>query len=179
MLRSANYINSQILIADEKNTTLQYCKPAQVGVDLTLRKVLAPKGYGLVLRDKTICTEYNEVPASTEELTSGGWHLMPGTYVIQLNEGCAFGPNDTGYIIMRSSLNRNGATIQSAVWDPNYTSKGDDGIYPMSVRLTVDNPYGIFIEKNARVCQLVVATNEDTTLYNGQFQGGNLRGVNS
>ena len=104
-----------------------------------------------------------------------GWYLPKGTYIAILNEGCNFGGNDTGLIILRSSLNRCGVSVQSAVWDPGYNSFNEGNILPISVRITVDTPEGIFIEKDARVAQLLVFQNEDTSLYDGQFQGGNLQ----
>ena len=39
MLRNADYIYNNVIIADELNTTKKYCKKAQVGVDLSLRSV--------------------------------------------------------------------------------------------------------------------------------------------
>lgn len=45
----------------------------------------------------------------------------------------------------------------------------------MSVRLTVDNPTGIYIEENARIGQLLIFDSpEGIEKYNGQYQhGGN------
>lgn len=178
MLRNAEYIYNNILKADETNTTLQYCKKAQVGVDLTVRNVLDFQRAGIVLKSKTYASATKPIPMvardsldnSGEKIT--GWFLEPGTYIAELNEGCAFGPNDTGYLIMRSSLNRSGVGIESAVWDPGYTSVDGDKTFPMSIRMTVSNPYGFFVEKDARIAQLVVAENESTSIYNGQWQGG-------
>lgn len=98
--------------------------------------------------------------------------LSKDTYILELNEGCRFGPNDTGLIILRSSLNRCGVSIYSAVWDPGYTSVDGDVVNTMSIRLTVDNAAGFFLEENARVAQLIVFENEDTSTYAGQWQGG-------
>ena len=179
MLKNADYIWNNIIIADEKNTTKQYCKKAQVGVDLSLRKICKLNTPGYVLKSKTIASEQEELPKilfqlpeSQESVT--GWHIPKGTYIIHLNEGCNFGPNDTGYIILRSSLNRSGATIVSAVWDPGYCSQDGDVINTMSIRINVDTDLGIYIEENARVAQLLVFESEDTEQYNGQWQGGQI-----
>lgn len=101
-----------------------------------------------------------------------GWHIRTGSYIIKLNEGCSFAENTTGLIFLRSSLNRSGVDIVSAVWDPGYTSNSGEGIYPMSIRITVHNVEGFYLEENARVCQLIVPENEKTDPYNGQWQGG-------
>lgn len=173
MLRSAEYIYNNIIIADEINSSKKYCKKAQVGVDLSVKNLYKITSPSTVKKDKTYVGDYKLVEC--QEISEGckGWILEPNTtYICELNEGCKFGPNDTGLIIMRSSLNRSGVTIQSAVWDPNYTSQDGDKINTMSIRLTVDNNVGFNLEQNARVAQLLVFDNEDTTLYNGQFQGG-------
>lgn len=176
MLRNAEYIYKNIIIADEENTTKNYCKKAQVGVDLSARNIYRLDTVGCVFKERSIASQLSEYELGEYSIASGdirkGWMLQPGTYIIDLNEGCSFGTNDTGYIIMRSSLNRSGATIHSAVWDPGYTSRNNDKVLLMSVRITVENPLGIFIEKDARVAQLIVFKNEDTNLYDGQWQGG-------
>ena len=178
MLRNADYIYNNVIIADELNTTKKYCKKAQVGVDLSLRSVNKIVSRGCIYTDKSYVSKYEDIPVQSiigSDRDYEGWFLPKGTYIILLNEGCNFGPNDTGLIILRSSLNRCGVSIQSAVWDPGYNSVNGERVLPMSVRLTVDTDEGIYIEKNARVAQLLVFQNEDATLYNGQFQGGNLQ----
>ena len=183
MLKNADYIYNNVIIADEVNTTKMFCKKAQVGVDLSLRGVKRITSAGLILKDKSIVSSYEDVDerciyredwCNASDIAHG-FVLEKGTYIVLLNEGCDFGPNDTGLIILRSSLNRCGVSIQSAVWDPGYNSINKDTILPMSVRLTVDTDEGIRIEKNARIAQLLVFQNEDTSLYDGQFQGGNLQ----
>lgn len=192
MLKNADYIYNNIIIADEENTTKKYCKKAQVGVDLTARKIykFKPHSHGIVFKDRTVVADYEELNTFkleklvVEDFPSNDsdnkeyyevWGLEKGDYIVELNEGCSFGSQDTGYIIMRSSLNRSGVTVNSAVWDPGYTSKDNAGkIHSMSIRLTVQNEDGFCLEKNARIAQLLVFENEPTTNYNGQFQGGSL-----
>lgn len=163
MIRNANYVYDKIIVGNK-----DYCKKAQVGVDLTLKKVSVLQTPGFIRKDKTIVGDYVELvpePIYYSGYECVGWYLPKGTYMIELNEGCKLGMNDTAYVIMRSSLNRNGVMIQSAVWDPGYECEN------MNLRLTVDTD-GVYIEKNARVCQILVFDNEDTELYDGQFQGG-------
>lgn len=179
MLHNADYIYENILKADNINTTLDHCKKAQVGVDLSVRKIYEFRSEGVVFVNSTTTPNYHEIPAIVEREVVGRegfyWHLNPGTYIIEVNEGCSFGPQDTGFVIMRSSLNRSGVSIASAVWDPGYTSVSENGeVHPMSIRMTVENPYGFDIYVNARIAQLVVATNDSASLYAGQFQGGRL-----
>ena len=185
MLRNAQYIEDNNIIFDNKNS-FKEGKKAQNGFDCSIKKVFKGTHPGLVLKSKTYVTPYLEIPSKTisypyTELTGGkiigfeGWYLPKGSYIIELNEGCQFGPNDVGYYIMRSSLNRNFVTIQSALWDCGFTTQDGEVIHSPTLRLTVDTEEGFYLEKDARVAQLIVATGEDTVLYGGegsQFQGG-------
>lgn len=180
MIRTADYIYNNILIADEKNTTLSYCKKT-TGVDLSVKNFYAIVSPGKIMKKGTIVGNYERVDKKQfdGENPFTGWFLPKGDYICELNEGCAFGPNDIGYIILRSSLNRNGVSLTSAIWDPGFTTKGSDGVInSMSVRLTVNTNQGIYIEENARVGQLMVfEADKDVEQYGAvghQFQGTGL-----
>lgn len=176
MLRNANYIYENNIIADEINTTKKYCKKAQVGVDCTAKDIyILDTKCGIIYQDKSIVPEYTKV--ELENLGDGklGWKLPKGTYIVTLNEGVKFGPNDTGLFIQRSSLNRSGVTVISSVWDPGFTTQDGKGINAPTLRLSVEDSLGIMIEENARIAQLIIFENEDTTQYDGQFQGGRIK----
>ncbi len=174
MLKSANYIYENNIIADETNTTKQHCKKAQVGVDCTLKEVYKIKGFGRIYSDKSVIPDYTLVDKISIGCDKTGWILDQGTYIVKLNEGVQFGPNDTGWFYQRSSLNRSGAEIISSVWDPGFTTQFGDKIEAPTLRLNV-HADKIIIEENARIAQLVVFENEDTTQYDGQFQGGRTK----
>lgn len=174
MLKNAQYIYDNIIKADEINTTKKWCKKAQVGVDLSIKSIQLINQAGKVFVDKTIAPQYTPVEIGDIGEGRKGWFLPQGTYICDLNEGCSFGERDTGLIILRSSLNRSGVTICSAVWDPGYTSveKDSNKVNSMSIRMIVDNREGFWLEANARIAQLIVFESEPTNLYNGQWQGG-------
>lgn len=181
MLRTANYIVENNLIADEINTTLKYIKKT-TGVDVSVKNFYSLATPGRIKKDKTEVGKYVQLPirditSPFDESPIKGWFLPQGSYICELNEGIQLGPNDVGYIILRSSLNRNLTSLWSAVWDPNFTTKNKDGeIESMSVRLTVDTPKGVYIEQNARVGQLLVFEAPDgMEQYNGQFQNKGLK----
>ena len=132
-------------------------------MDLTLKEVRSIDSPGFILKDKTFASITSPLMKNQfidpNNQTHIGYYIKKGTYIIELNEGCDFGPNDTGYIILRSSLNRSGVSICSAVWDPQYTSRDGEVVNTMSIRLTVDTDEGVFIEENARIAQLIVFEN--------------------
>lgn len=175
MLKSAQYIMDNVIIADGVNSTKEYAKKAQVGVDTTIRKIYKVGSCGYVYTDKSVVAKYEEIPT---EVVNGkeGWFLPEGTYQVILNEGVKLSKNETLFAIHRSSLNRSNVGVTGSVYDPGFTTESNGGkIEPISVKMTVANPYGFYVEKNARICQVLVAENEDTTLYDGQFQGGRIR----
>lgn len=177
MLRSADYIYDNVVIADEKNTTKQFCKKAQVGVDFSVARVYKIITPGIIRKSHSKVSQYEEIkPSRIDELFPEeefiGWFLPKGTYLIEPNEGVQLGPNDTGYFIQRSSFNRSGASVISSVFDPGYTTASKDGIGTFTLRMNVDNENGVYFEKNTRVAQMLVFENEDTELYDGQFQNG-------
>lgn len=173
MLKNADYIYNNIIIADEINTTKQYCKKAQVGVDVTAGSISWIEGVGQILTDRTIVPDYVPVPKQRYE-GRRGWFLRSGTYIVNLNEGVQFGPQDTGIFIQRSSLNRSGCTVVSSVWDPGFTTRAGNDINAPTLRLVVNADH-IFIEENARIAQLIIFENDPTDLYDGQYQGGRTR----
>ena len=186
MLKSAQYIEENNIIFDNENS-FKKGKKAQVGFDVSVKNIYKQYYPGLILKNKTFVPQYIKVPVDTikypyteplglkEPVVFEGWFLPKGTYLLECNEGVQFGANDTGYFIMRSSCNRCFVTILSALWDPGFTTKNKDDVNTVTLRLNVDAEEGIYLEKDARVAQLIVCDNEDTELYgtkDSQFQGG-------
>jgi dUTP pyrophosphatase len=167
MILNADQILEEGLIILDSNP---HGKPAQVGFDLSIKAVNQTGGnVGKVLVDKTIVSQHIAVQKTSVD-GKLGWMLYAGVYDVIMNEGCNIAPNRVGLIRQRSSLMRNGALIQSSIFDPGF--KTDNiGTY-----MFVNNP--IFIEENARVAQMYfhdcTPVNEDK-LYNGQFQNDKQR----
>lgn len=98
------------------------------------------------------------------------WHLDTGPYLIRLTEEIQL-PNDTmAYLLPRSSLLRMGATLETAVWDAGYCGRGQ-------CLLVVHNPYGLTLEKGARIGQMVFHRLEQATGqgYAGAYQNEGIR----
>jgi len=167
MILNADQILEEGLIILDSNP---HGKPAQVGFDLSIKAVNHTGGnVGKVLVDKTVVSQHTTVQKRSID-GKLGWMLYAGVYDVIMNEGCNIAPNRVGLIRQRSSLMRNGALIQSSIFDPGF--KTDNiGTY-----MFVNNP--IFIEENARVAQMYfhdcTPVNEDK-LYNGQFQNDKQR----
>ena len=166
-------------IIDEGLLLLEHAKgkPAQVGYDITLKKVqkiglkIGANAYregkiGKVLKNKTELTEY--VPQNTIMLDGvEGWLLYDGVYDITFNEGCKIPENRVAFIKQRSSLYRNGAIINSPVFDPGFETEF------MGTLLYVHET--IFIEKDARVAQIYFHECNGAELYDGQWQNDKQR----
>ncbi len=161
-------------IIDEGLLKLEHTqgKPAQVGYDLSLKSVqkvgnrvsggvynLSKGGkIGKVLKNKTELTTYT--PLDTLMLDGDeGWLLYEGVYDITFNEGCKIPENRVAFIKQRSSLYRNGTTINSPVFDPGFETQN------MGTLLYVHDT--IFIEKDARVAQMYFHECEPAEKYDG------------
>ena len=172
MLNAEQIIEQKLLKLDESKG-----KPAQVGYDLSLKavnKIGNRIGYntfgdgqiGKILKDKTVLTTYT--PENTIMLDGvEGWLLHEGVYDITFNEGCKIPENRVAFIKQRSSLYRNGAIINSPVFDPGFETQY------MGTLLYIHEP--LFIEKDARVAQIYFHTCENAERYDGQFQNDKQR----
>ena len=152
-------------------------KPAQVGYDLTLKEVQKVGNsigrgievvgkIGKILKDKTELTTYT--PKDIINLDGyRGWLLHEGVYDITFNEGCKIPENRVAFIKQRSSLYRNGAIINSPVFDPGFETAN------MGTILYVNE--ALFIEENARVAQIYFHECQPAEKYDGQWQGDKQR----
>jgi dUTP pyrophosphatase len=172
MLNAKQIIDEGLLLLENAKG-----KPAQVGYDLTLKAVnkigtkvggnLFTEGrIGKVLKDKTVLTTYTLV--DTKQVDGDeGWLLYEGVYDITFNEGCKIPDNRVAFIKQRSSLYRNGAIINSPVFDPGFETQN------MGTLLYVHET--IFIEKDARVAQIYFHECEAAEKYDGQWQNDKQR----
>jgi len=147
-------------------------KPAQVGYDLSL-KVVQKIGtsttdgkIGKILKDKTELTTYSSVDTIKVDGMEG-WLLYQGVYDITFNEGCKIPDNRVAFIKQRSSLYRNGAIINSPVFDPGFETQN------MGTLLYVHET--IFIERDARVAQIYFHECDPADKYDGQWQNDKQR----
>jgi dUTP pyrophosphatase len=142
-------------------TEQAHVQPA--GVDLSLDAVWRFEGRGSLGRANAA----RYLPARGE-LTFGGdgWlELEPATYGIRYAEWVEVPIDCGGLCFPRSSLLRMGVHVPTAVWDPGYAGRGE-GL------LSVSNPYGMRVQRGARIAQLVLfaLTEAASSGYSGRYQ---------
>ncbi|MEM3737394.1 MAG: deoxyuridine 5'-triphosphate nucleotidohydrolase [Candidatus Bathyarchaeia archaeon] len=116
------------------------------GFELTVREVSRLRGAGVLdfSNRRRKISDLNEV-----KLESGAHaRLDVGAYVVRYNEVIHLPLDLLALVFPRSSLLRCGATLYTAVWDPGYVGRGQ-GL------LSVHNPHGLELFKNARICQMI------------------------
>ena len=90
----------------------------------------------------------------------GYWYLSPGTYEIVMENIIEVGPDEAGWVITRSTLNRNGLFITSGLYDSGY-----HGV--MAGALHVTSPAKI--KKGTRVGQFLLFTSQSLKKYDGDY----------
>jgi dUTP pyrophosphatase len=138
------------------------------GFDLTLQSVSRHRGPGAIGVDnrERVLPELEELPFDAD-----GWvNLEPGIYHIVYNEIVDIPANLMALGRPRSSLGRSGVTIHTAVWDAGYRGRSTS-------LLSVLNPAGFRVQRNARVMQLVFFGLAEATVsgYDGAYQHENTR----
>lgn len=139
------------------------------GFDLTLAEVHRYLGWGTVARDNAgrVLPELERIDAAP----NGFFSLTPGVYHVVYNEVVNLPMDLMALGRPRSTLNRSGVTIHTAVWDAGYRGRSTS-------MLLVANPFGFRIEAGARLLQLVffALSKPVGKGYRGAYQGENLLG---
>ena len=134
------------------------------GIDLTLRSLAWYASLGQI----GVTQEDRVLPSSAElEFDSEGYvHLAPGPYLVTLNEVVHIPRRLTALSWPRSSLLRCGVILHTAVGDAGYEGR-------FHCLMTVINPHGFRVARNARILQLVFFTLVQPVLkgYQGIYQG--------
>jgi len=155
-------------------------RPPLVAEYIKLEDQLQPNGFDLSLREAAFIRSPGTIAVSNSDRVLSGvdplpldslgfYSLAQGSYVITFNEIVSL-PRDVMALGQpRSSLLRCGVSIHMAVWDAGYSGRGQ-------ALLSVFNPLGFRLQKNARVAQLVfIQLSAATEAYNGLYQGENIQ----
>lgn len=137
------------------------------GFDVTLREISRYVGQGQIGRESGDRKLPELVPLAFD---GDGWiTLEPDLYHILYNEIVSLPDSLMALGRPRSSLGRSGVTIHTAVWDAGYSGRSTS-------LLSVLNPEGFRIQRDARVMQLVFfgMASATATGYAGRYQGENV-----
>ena len=114
---------------------------------------------------------------TSEELPDedGWWNLQRGTYEIVMENIVSIEEGYAGFVITRSTLNRNGVFITSGLYDSGY-----HGVMAGCLHIRVGP---MKLQKGTRVGQFLLFEAETLSLYNGSYgigkQHDNKYGVTS
>jgi len=95
---------------------------------------------------------------------NGYWHLKPGCYEIIMEGEITIADDEAGWVITRSTLNRNGLFITSGLYDSGYS-----GVMAGALHVEVNDA---IIEKGTRVGQFLLFKAESLNLYDGDYGTG-------
>lgn len=127
-------------------------------VDLRLGKVFKIKNETFAL------SEDYKVHRGSEELLpneDGFWTLEPGTYEVVMENIIEIGEGEAGWVITRSTLNRNGVFLTSGLYDSGY-----HGVMAGAMHVTTGP---LVIRKNTRIGQFLLFKAESLHKYDGSY----------
>ena len=94
----------------------------------------------------------------------GYWELSPGTYEIIMEGTVKMAEDEAGWVITRSTLNRNGLYITSGLYDSGY-----EGVMAGALHVEVGPAK---IKKGTRVGQFLLFKAQSVSLYDGDYGTG-------
>lgn len=135
-------------------------------VDLRVDKVFAI-GTKIFLIDEEKKIHRGSVEIAPDK--DGYWELSPGTYEIVMENIITVGEGESGWVITRSTLNRNGVFITSGLYDSGY-----NGIMAGALHVTTGP---MILKRGTRVGQFLLFKSETLKLYNGDYGIGKSHDV--
>lgn len=126
-------------------------------IDLRLDRVWSMMGIFLIDEERKIHRQKEEIEVDEE----GYYNLKSGDYEISLKGIVKMGPDEAGYVITRSTLNRNGIFITSGLYDSGYEGS-------MAACLHVQGGM-MRIKRDTRVAQFVVTKSQSVSSYDGDY----------
>lgn len=153
---------SMVHAASENSTTwltnLDENCVQQAAVDLRIKTIsrILPSLF-IIDEDTKMHRETEPVPLQAD----GYWYLEPGSYEFTTDHIINMGPDEAGFVITRSTLNRNAAFITSGAYDPSYRGA-------MAGCLHV-NVGSMKIKPGTRVGQMLLWKAEALKQYDGDY----------
>ena len=147
--------------SSKSNTTISSVQPQDVqpnAVDLRLKKVFEIQPDVFVIDEKT------KTHRKTQEITpdpEGYFNLKPGKYEVVMENEIHVAEGEAGWVVTRSTLNRNGVYITSGLYDSGYNGVVAGvlhvNIAPMKVQI------------GTRIAQFLLFEAESLSAYNGDY----------
>jgi deoxycytidine triphosphate deaminase len=112
-----------------------------------------------------LCNDDSKTHRTRVELepdASGFWILGVGSYGILTNIDCEIAEGEAGWLIPRSSLNRNGVFLTSGLYDSGFHNK-------VGCTLHVTPGCVFRVQKGSRIGQFILVRAETTGMYNGSY----------
>lgn len=136
------------------------------GIDLSVKEIQIFEGPGLIPNDASGDAVDRPSMTTLVLVNSDDQYTLTSSevYLVTFNETVEVPLDAMAYLRPRSSLLRCGAALHTAVWDAGYCGIGQS-------LLKVYNPFGLKIQRDARIGQLVFHRLEtETGGYSGQYQ---------
>lgn len=92
----------------------------------------------------------------------GYWNLPPGDYNVLTNVDCSIAFGEAGWVIQRSSLNRNGIFLTSGLYDSGFFNT-------IGCVMHVCGNGNFKVQKGSRIGQFVLTEAETLKLYDGSY----------
>lgn len=159
------------ILSDNTKSNLTAVQPGDSqpnAVDLRLGKVfkIAPETF--------VISEEHKIHRGSREVqpTDDDWYDLPsGSYEIVMENIISVGPDEAGWVITRSTLNRNGVFLTSGLYDSGYgidvkTGECVGGVMA-GVMHVMCGP--IRIKRGTRVGQFILVKAEMAHLYDGSY----------
>ncbi len=155
-------------------------RPPLISDFISLDAQLQPNGFDITIREIASFASGGKLGETNESRLlpqlmpldfdgDNGVDLRPGAYLVTFNEVVNLPANIMALARPRSSLNRCGVSLHTAVWDAGYHGRSQS-------LLVVYNTHGFRLHRNARVAQLIFMYTSGRTGqgYSGQYQGENI-----
>ncbi len=139
-------------------TNVQQADVQPNAVDLRLGKVLCIKPFNFILSEDV------KTHRGSEEIQpdkNDWWELGPGSYEVVMENIITVGPDEAGWVITRSTLNRNGVFLTSGLYDSGY-----NGVMAGCMHVTAGP---MMIKRGTRIGQLLLFKSEALSMYNGSY----------
>lgn len=158
-LINAGYVTFPAWMTDkQKESCVQQC-----GIDITLDEVFVLDNEsralisedGRVFKKSTMLTNENKIGNSFVIESGFSYDVMSDFYISVPSHLCAM-------ILVRSSLNRNGLSVASGLYDPGF--RGNAGFH---MRAHAGN---VLIQPHTRVAQIVFFQADSISEYSGMYQ---------